>query len=65
MDKKLFEKLSYGAIGIVAVLLVLMLLKIIPREANLYVLFFAVMLLVLRLVFRVVFFIKDRKADRR
>lgn len=65
MNRKVFEKLSYAAIGIVAILLVLMLTNIIPRSANLYVLFFAVFLLVLRLVFRVIFFVKDRNVNRR
>lgn len=65
MNRKSFEKLSYAAIGVVAILLVLMLTNMIPRSANIYVLLFAVILLVLRLVFRVLYFVKDRKIDRR
>lgn len=61
MKRKKFEYFSYGAIALVFILLVLMLTKTIPVEWYYYVLGFSIILLVIRLVFRIYFAVQDRK----
>jgi hypothetical protein len=61
LRRKKFEIFSYAAIGIVFILLVLMLTKTIPVEWYYYVLGFSIILLVIRLVFRIYFAVQDRK----
>ncbi|MHC1737381.1 MAG: hypothetical protein AB9882_05180 [Ignavibacteriaceae bacterium] len=61
MSKELFEKLSYGAIGVVALLLLLMIGKIVPEYVNPYFLGMSIALLVVRFAGRAYFLVKDAK----
>ena len=61
LRRKKFEIFSYTAIGVVFILLILMLTKTIPVEWYYYVLGFSIILLMLRLVFRIYFAVQDRK----
>ena len=61
MRRKNFEIFSYATIGLVFILLILMLTKTIPVEWYYYVLGFSILLLVIRLIFRIYFAVQDRK----
>lgn len=61
MKRKKFEYFSYAAIGLVFILLVLMLTRTIPAEWYYYVLGFSIVLLLVRLIFRIYFAVQDRK----
>ncbi len=61
MKRKKFEYFSYAAVGLVFVLLILMLTQTIPTEWYYYVLGFSIILLLVRLIFRIYFAVQDRK----
>ncbi|MBZ0198394.1 MAG: hypothetical protein K8H86_00885, partial [Ignavibacteriaceae bacterium] len=56
-----FELLTYLAMGIVVVFLILMLTKSVPVGWFVYILGFSILLLIFRLVFRIYFIIQARK----
>lgn len=65
MSKELFEKLSYAAIGIVALLLLLMIGKFVPEYLNIYFLGGSIALLLVRFTGRAYFMIKDARDKKR
>lgn len=56
-----YKYFNYGSIILIAVLLLLMLAEIVPKESFVDLLLFAIFLLILRVVFRVYFLIKYKK----
>lgn len=64
MNKETFEKLSYIAIGIVALLLLMMIAKLVPEYMNIYFLAFSIVLLLLRFGGRTYFLTKDWKSRK-
>jgi len=61
LKRKAFEYYSYIAIGLIFILLVLMLIRVIPEPLYFYVLGFSILLLLIRLYFRIYFAVQDRK----
>lgn len=58
MTRQLFERLSYLAILIIFLLLILMWLNVFPQWSYIYILIFCLILFALRITFRIYF---DRK----
>ena len=65
MSRELFEKLSYAAIGVVALLLLLMIGRFVPEYLNPYFLGTSIGLLVVRFAGRAYFLVKDAKEKKK
>lgn len=62
MLPKWYKYFNYGSIIVIAILLLLMLTETVPKETFFEILIFAIALLLLRVVFRVYFLFKSKKA---
>lgn len=56
-----YKYFNYGSIALIAVLLLLMLTETVPKESFFGILVFAIVVLLLRVLFRVYFVIKSKK----
>lgn len=56
-----YKYFNYGSIAVIAILLLLMLTDSVPKESFFGLLIFAIVLLLLRVIFRVFFAIKYKK----
>jgi predicted membrane channel-forming protein YqfA (hemolysin III family) len=57
-----YKYFNYGSIIVIAILLLLMLTETVPKESFFGILIFAIALLLLRVIFRVYFVMKSKKA---
>ena len=61
MTEKSFNIFNYSSLAVVALLVVLMLTDAVPRESYLYLLVFAILLLIIRIILRINFIRKNKK----
>lgn len=54
LNKKTYNIFNYASMTAIVVLLVLMFTKTVPTESNVYILGFAFLILILRIVFRLI-----------
>jgi len=60
LSKKFYDIFNYGSLAIVFIILILMLTKAIPVEWFVYLASFAILLLILRIFFRISISVKNR-----
>ncbi len=63
MTEKSFNIFNYASLAIVALLVILMLTEAVPRESFIYLLAFAVILLIVRIILRINFIRKNKSGN--
>ena len=61
MNRKIFTIYSYTSVAFVFILLILMLTEAVPESWYTYMIGLAIILFIIRLIFRVYFYLHDRK----
>lgn len=61
MDKRLFEILNYITLAVIAILLLLVAFRLVPPKGMMFLLIFAIILLILRVGFRIFYFFQEKK----
>ena len=64
MTEKSFNIFNYASLAVVALLVVLMLTDAVPHESYIYLLVFALVLLVVRIILRIIFIRKNNKQQQ-
>ena len=60
--KKLYNFFNYGSLIFIAIVVLLVSLQLVSGEPAKYVLIFAILLLILRIVFRIIFVVQNKKS---
>jgi|GEM_PF-4695132 energy-coupling factor transporter transmembrane protein EcfT len=59
--KKIYNIFTYVSLGIIALILVFLYMKIIPGDKYLYAVSFVVIILIIKIIFNIFIFIQNRK----